>query len=306
VLQAVLRADIVVSRSSVSSFKSVEISELSPAKVLAFADERIMRRVVRPGGPERPRDEGKRMASFGKVSGLLLCMISLYSPAPRAAEPVVALAPSGEQAARFPAPNRPVASIVSPLWSSEDSRRSAGETGQVFRLMSIRPGMRVADVGAGSGYYTMALARAVGPKGEVLAQDVVPEYLASLRKRVQKAGFANVRVGLGEMHDPRLPKESLDAAILVHMYHEIAQPYGLLYNLASAMRPGSRIGIVDLDRATENHGTPPEVLRCELAAVGYREISFHRLRGDVGYLAIFDPPVEPPLPSAIVPCRSMR
>src|SRR4051812_20696618 len=89
-----------------------------------------------------------------------------------AAEPVVALAPPGEPAASFPLPDRPVASIISPIWASEDERRSANETGQVFGLLGIKPGMRVADVGAGSGYYTMLLARAVGPKGEVFAEDI--------------------------------------------------------------------------------------------------------------------------------------
>lgn len=223
-----------------------------------------------------------------------------------AIEPVIALAPPGEPAAAFPTPDRPVASIISPIWASEDERRSADETGQVFRLLGIKPGMRVADVGAGSGYYTMLLARAVGPQGEVLAQDVRPDYLAALQKRVVKARLANVKIGLGEEHDPRLPAQALDAAVLIHMYHEIAQPYALLFNLAAAMKPESAIGIVDLDRPTEEHGTPPKLLRCELAAVGYREAGFHMLRGGVGYLAIFKPPLQGPSPSAIVPCRSAR
>ena len=221
-----------------------------------------------------------------------------------AAAPVIALAPPGEPAAAFPAPDRPVASIISPIWASEDERRSADETGQVFGLLGIKPGMRVADVGAGSGYYTMLLARAVGPQGEVLAEDITPDYLAALQKRVQKAALGNVKVGLGEQHDPRLPAGMLDAAVLVHMYHEISQPYALLFNLARAMKPDSLVGIVDLDRPTDEHGTPPGLLRCELAAVGYREAGFHRLRGGVGYLAVFKPPVKLPEPSSIVPCKS--
>ena len=223
-----------------------------------------------------------------------------------AVEPITALAPPGDPAAAFPAPDRPVASIISPIWASEDERRSADETGQVFALMGIKPGMRVADVGAGSGYYTMLLARAVGPQGEVLAQDITPTYLAALKKRVLNAKLANVRVGLGEAHDPRLPARALDAAVLIHMYHEIGQPYALLYNLAGSMKPESQVGIVDLDRPTDEHGTPPALLRCELAAVGYREAGFHKLAGGVGYLAIFKPPIQPPPPSAIVPCRSEK
>lgn len=236
----------------------------------------------------------------------VMCGAGASSRTAFAAEPVVALAPPGAPANAFPAPDRPVATIISPIWASEDERRSADETGQVFRQLRIGPGMRVADIGAGSGYYTMQLARAVGPKGEVFAQDITPEYLAKLRKRVLNARLTNVKVGLGEEHDPRLPARSLDAAVLIHMYHEIAQPYALLYNLAAAMKPESLVGIVDLDRPTDEHGTPPDLLRCEFAAMGYREVSFQVLKGQVGYLAVFKPPLNAEPPSAIVPCRSKR
>jgi SAM-dependent methyltransferase len=251
------------------------------------------------------------MYSARKILGSIWIILEICDAgvAPRrtlAAEPVIALAPPGEPASAFPAPDRPVASIISPIWASEDERRSADETGQVFGLLGIKPGMRVADIGAGSGYYSILLAKAVGPRGEVFAQDITPDYLASLQKRVLDAKLSNVKVGLGEEHDPRLPARALDAAVLIHMYHEIAQPYALLFNLAAAMKPGSVVGIVDLDRPTDEHGTPPKLLRCELAAVGYQETGFSKLRGGVGYLAIFKPPTEPPSPSAIVPCQSGR
>ena len=97
---------------------------------------------------------------------------------------------------------------------------------------------------------------------------------------------------LGEPHDPRLPASSLDAAILVHMYHEIAQPYGFLYNLAPALKPGARVGIVDLERPTSEHGTPIALLHCEVTAVGYREITTYQLAGDGGYLAVFSAPEQ--------------
>jgi SAM-dependent methyltransferase len=251
------------------------------------------------------------MGSAGKIFGLLwmllnVCGVGIGPRMALAVEPVLALGPPGQPAAAFPPPDRPVASIISPIWASEDERRSADETGQVFGLLGIKPGMRVADIGAGSGYYTMMLAKAVGPRGEVFAQDITPDYLASLQKRVLDAKLANVKIGLGEEHDPRLPARALDAAVLIHMYHEIAQPYALLFNLAAAMKPGSVVGIVDLDRPTDEHGTPPKLLRCELAAVGYQEAGFSKLRGGVGYLAIFKPPMQPPSPSAITPCRSAK
>ena len=216
------------------------------------------------------------------------------------------LAKPGAEAAAFPKPDRPVANIVSPIWHDEKERDDAGEPRQLVRLLGIKPGMTVADIGAGSGYYVVRLAPIVGPNGRVIAQDVVPEYLRGLRARVRDLGLQNVTVTLGEPHDPRLPASSLDAAILVHMYHEIAQPYALLYNLVPAFKPAARIGIVDTFAPTSGHGTPPDLLRCELAAVGYREISFNRLTGSEAYLAIFAPPsvANRPRPDAMVACKA--
>jgi hypothetical protein len=113
-------------------------------------------------------------------------------------------------------------------------------------------------------------------------------------------------ISLGEPHDPRLPADSLDTAILVHMYHEIAQPYGLLYNLVPALKPGARVGIVDAYAPTPEHGTPPGLLRCELAAVGYREISLDGLTGSDAYLAIFAPPsvASRTRPEAMLACKA--
>src|SRR6201982_1249384 len=197
------------------------------------------------------------------------------------------IAQSGAPAAAFPKPDRPVANIVSPIWHDEKERDAAGEPSQVVRLLGVKSGMTIADIGAGSGYYVVRLSPIVGAGGRVIAEDIQPEYLRSLRKRVRALGLQNVVVSLGEPHDPRLPADSLDVAILVHMYHEIAQPYALLYNLVPALKPDARVGIVDAFAPTSKHGTPPSLLRCELAAVGYREISFNRLIGSDAYLADF-------------------
>jgi predicted methyltransferase len=189
------------------------------------------------------------------------------------------LAEPGTPAVAFPKPDRAVADIVSPIWHDEKERDDAGEPHQLVRLLGIQSGMTVADIGAGSGYYVVRLSPIVGPQGRIIAQNVVSEYLRALRKRVRDLGSQNVIIGLGEPHDPRLPVDSIDVAILVHMYHEIAQPYALLYNLVPALKPGARVGIVDAFRLTSEHGTPPSLLRCELAAVGYREISIDQLMG---------------------------
>jgi predicted methyltransferase len=212
----------------------------------------------------------------------------------------------GAPAGAFPKPDRPVADIVSPSWHNEKERDDAGEPRQVVRLLGIKSGMTVADIGAGSGYYVVRLSPIIGPRGLIIAQDVVPEYLRGLRSRVRDLGLQNVVISLGEPHDPRLPADSLDIAILVHMYHEIAQPYGLLYNLVPALKPGARVGIVDAYGPTSEHGTPPSLLGCELAAVGYREISLDRLMGSQAYLAIFAPPsiASRTRPDAMVACKT--
>ena len=89
-----------------------------------------------------------------------------------------------------------------------------------MRLLGIKSGMTVADIGAGSGYYVVRLSPIVGPHGRVIAEDVVPEYLRMLRRRVRDLRLQNVAISLGEPHDPRLPADTLDVAILVYMYHE--------------------------------------------------------------------------------------
>jgi predicted methyltransferase len=216
------------------------------------------------------------------------------------------LAGSGTSADAFPKPDRPVANIVSPIWHNEKERDDAGEPRQLVRLLGVKSEMTVADIGAGSGYYVVRLSPIVGPGGRIIAEDVVPEYLQSLRSRVRALGLQNVVISLGEPHDPRLPADSLDVAILVHMYHEIAQPYGLLYNLVPALKPGARVGIVDAYAPTPEHGTPPGLLQCELAAVGYREISLARLTGSDAYVAIFAPPsvASRTRPKAMVACKA--
>ncbi len=200
------------------------------------------------------------------------------------------LSPPGLPADAFPKPSRPVAEIISPIFDTEANRDAERETEQVFSLMNLKAGMSVADIGAGSGYYTVRLAKLLGADGRVFAQDVMPNYLRDLNARIFKAQLPTVTVSRGEPHDPRLPANSIDAAVLVHMYHEIAQPFAFLHNLANAIKPGGIVGILDADRQTWKHGTPPALLRCELAAVGYREVSFTTLTGKLGYLAVFEAP----------------
>jgi ubiquinone/menaquinone biosynthesis C-methylase UbiE len=202
----------------------------------------------------------------------------------------------------FPAPDRPVADIVSAAWSDEQSRDNGGEAQKVFRLLGVRSGLAVADIGAGSGYYTSRLAPAVGPTGVVYANDIIPDYLGRLRRRMEAEGHSNVRFVLGDAGNANLPSGSVDLALMVHMYHEISDPFGLLWHLHEDLRPGGRVAIIDANRPTGRHGTPPALLRCELAAAGFRQLSWDRLENG-SYLAVFTPETRPE-PAAIKPCRA--
>jgi ubiquinone/menaquinone biosynthesis C-methylase UbiE len=201
----------------------------------------------------------------------------------------------------LPRPDRQVARIVSPAWDDEDARDRAREAETVIRLTGIKPGHTVADIGAGAGYYTVRLSPIVGPKGRVIAQDIMPSYLRALKARTREAGLANVSFVQGSAADPRLPPTSLDAALLIHMYHEIDQPYALLWRLRKSLKPDGRVAIVDLDREAQYHGMPRALLICEVKAVGFELVSVTNL--EQGYLALFKPGPEKD-PKTVKACRA--
>jgi ubiquinone/menaquinone biosynthesis C-methylase UbiE len=204
----------------------------------------------------------------------------------------------------FPAPARPISSIVSPRWSDEDSRDKAGEATEVMNRAGVKPGMTVADIGAGEGYYTIRLAARIGIKGRVLAQDIVPEVRDKLADRVTRERLDNVSVKLGTSDNPDLPENSFDRVFMIHMYHEIASPYAFLWNLRPATKSGGRVIVVDADRPTNQHGTPPKLLECEFAAVGYTMVDFQVMPSAGGYLAAFEPKGVRPEPGTIKVCAA--
>src|SRR5262249_61352454 len=139
---------------------------------------------------------------------------------------------------------------------TEQQRDAFDESGQIARFLDFRSGMTIGDLGAGSGYHTVRLSRFLGPSGQVIAQDVIKDYLVQLATRTKRLKLSNVKFALGEPHDPRLPRASLDAAILVLIYHELAQPSAFLYNIVSALSSGLRVGLVDSDTLASQHGAP--------------------------------------------------
>jgi ubiquinone/menaquinone biosynthesis C-methylase UbiE len=203
---------------------------------------------------------------------------------------------------KFPAAHRDVAPIVGGTFSTEDARDRLGEAEQVMELAGMKPGMSVADVGAGEGYYTVRLARVVGPKGRVLAEDILPDVRDSLSDRVQRERLDNVAVKLGTPENPMLPGQSFDRIFLVHMYHEVESPYAFLWHLRDGVKPDGTVVVVDSNRAVKQHGIPPAQLKCEFAALNMVPVKFSMLTGGEAYLMTFRATGAKPAPDKIKAC----
>jgi ubiquinone/menaquinone biosynthesis C-methylase UbiE len=208
------------------------------------------------------------------------------------------------QQPRFPSAHRDVAPIVGDTYSTEDARDRLGEAEEVMQLAGVRPDMWVADVGAGEGYYTVRLARVVGPKGRVLAEDIVPQVTDQLSDRVERGRLDNVAVRLGTPDNPRLPAQTFDRIFLVHMYHEVASPYAFLWHMREGLKPNGFVVVVDADRPVAHHGMPPEQLKCEFAALNLVPAKFVMLTGREAYFMAFRIAGPRPEPESIKPCTS--
>lgn len=205
-------------------------------------------------------------------------------------------------AREFPHAYRPFSVTSGNAFSTEAQRDSLNEAQKVMDLAAIKEGSTVADIGAGEGYYTVRLATRVGRKGRVLAEDIDAHALQRLGLRVERERLDNVSIKLGTPDDPRLPEASFDRIFLIHMYHEVSEPYAFLWRLRPALRPGGKVIVVDVDRPTGEHGIPPPLLFCEFAAVGFRLSQFERKPELQGYYAQFEAAGNRPAPAAIKPC----
>jgi len=202
----------------------------------------------------------------------------------------------------FPAAGRDVAPIVGDSFSTEDARDRIGEAEAVIAFAGVTPAMSVADIGAGEGYYTMRLSRVVGPRGRVLAEDIIPEVRDRLALRVNRENLDNVAVRLGLPQDPKLPAASFDRIFLIHVYHEVEQPYEFLWHLRQGLKPGGQIVVLDADRPVKRHGTPPALLDCEFASLGLARVGEAPLPASDAYMALFEAKGPLAEPGAIKPC----
>ena len=141
---------------------------------------------------------------------------------------------------------------------------------RVMDLLGIAAGNNVADIGAGSGWFTVRASRRVGPAGVVLAEDINPLAIEHIGRRVNTESLTNVRTILGQPDDPMLPAGSVDAVLLLKVYHEIAHPVPFLQKLRPALRAGGKVGIIDKNGNGQNHGVNHEVVEREMDEAGFR------------------------------------
>lgn len=209
-----------------------------------------------------------------------------------------------ESSRAFPKPDRAISETSGTEFSTEAARDEAGEAKKLMDWAQIEPGTTVADIGAGEGYYTVRLSARVGEKGRVLAQDINRGALDRLAERVVRERLLdNVAIQEGGFDDPRLPPGSFDRIFMVHMYHEIGEPYAFLWRMRPALAKGGQVIVVDRDLPTNQHGIPPKLLFCEFAAVGYQLKEFVERKEVGAYFARFELAGDRPKPSAIKPCK---
>jgi predicted methyltransferase len=144
---------------------------------------------------------------------------------------------------------------------------------RVMDLLGIQAGSSVADIGAGSGWFSMRAAARVGGSGVVYAQDINPDAVKYIEDRIHKEKVSNVKAVLGSPDDPKLPSNSIDAVLLLKVYHEIAHPLVLMANLKPSLRSGAKVGIIDRNGNGTDHGLNIDVVEREMAEAGFKLLS---------------------------------
>ena len=181
--------------------------------------------------------------------------------------------------ATHPISGRPIASVMGhegAPWLERPEREAEEAPTKAITALQLRPGQTIADIGAGSGYYTMLLSAAVGPRGRVYATDIQPEMLALIRQKVEKRRLSNVELLLGTTTESRLPDGAIDVALMVDVYHELAQPQAFLQSLKRAFKPDGRLVLIEFRKESasvpirEEHKMSVREARMELEAEGYR------------------------------------
>ena len=208
---------------------------------------------------------------FVKIS-LFLTFSFLLFPACRSAE----LAPRLTEPSVTPTPNDRVNRPVSDPYRGdlsifEDPAREKNlQIGRVLDILKIEQGKTAADIGAGSGWFTVRAAQRVGEKGRVFAVEINQDYLKHIEERAKREKLTNIQTVLGTEDDPKLPAGAVDAVLILKTYHEIAEPVKVMKNLLSALRKNALVGIIDRNGTGADHGIEKETVIAEMRSAGFR------------------------------------
>ena len=190
-----------------------------------------------------------------------------------------AVAAAAQARSRHPVSGRVIASIMGyegAAWLERPEREREEAPSKAIAALEIKPGQVVADVGAGSGYYTVRLAERVGPSGKVFATDIQPQMVTLLRQRVDRDRLGQVEVVQATETDPRLPSGQLDLIVMVDVYHELSRPQEVLRQLRAALKPDGRLVLIEFRKESawvpirEEHKMSVQEARLELEAESYR------------------------------------
>ena len=181
--------------------------------------------------------------------------------------------------AAHPVSGRQIAGVMGiegAQWLERPEREAEEAPSKAVAALGLRPGQAVADIGAGSGYYTMLLSAAVGPRGRVYATDIQPAMLALIQKKIDARRATNVELVVGTPTESKLPDASVDLALMVDVYHELAEPQVFLRSLKRALKPDGRLVLIEFRKEDPQVPIRPEhkmsvrEARLELEAEGYR------------------------------------
>ena len=205
--------------------------------------------------------------------------------------PLVAPIWAGQNTAPTQIPRRATSTPYTGDLSIFDSpgREQRLQINRVMDTLGIAPGKGVADIGAGSGWFTVRAARRVGLAGTVYAVDINPEAIRYIERRQRRESLPNVKTILSKNDDPMLPQAAVDAVLLLKTYHEVADPVALLEHLRPALKSGARLGIIDRDGNGTDHGIGRKIVVAEAAQAGYHLVgTYDFVRGDgMDYFLVF-------------------
>jgi len=170
----------------------------------------------------------------------------------------------------------PVMSAAGAGWLDRSDREREEQPTKALDLIGIQPGMTVADVGAGTGYMTLRIARRAGPEGKVYANDIQPEMLEKLSENARRANLNNIETVLGSEGDAKLPAGKMDLVILVDVYHEFSRPQEMLQSIRRALKPDGRLVLMEYKKEDPtipirpDHKMSLNEIKIEVEAEGYK------------------------------------